>query len=77
MQSYKINPSVSASPTRSFQNEPLPKKRQSVDRLILADVSNEQPAKRQCSSRVSITQNLQAKASEVILVRAAKYDRGR
>ncbi len=60
-----MNPSDSASPNRSFQSEPLPKKRQSVDRLVLADVSNEQPAKRQCSSRarVSITQHLQAKAS--------------
>ena len=45
--------SDSAAKTRSFQNEPLSKKRFFTDKKLLADVTNldKPPAKRQCSQK--------------------------
>ena len=48
-----MSSSDSAATTRSFQNEPLPKKRLSADKKLLADATNldEPLAKRQCSNK--------------------------
>ena len=56
----------SANSTRSFQNDPLPRKRLSADKKLLPGVTNltEPPAKRQCSSKAQDSISQQEKKSD-------------